>query len=407
MRAVTLVYLLLSHALAQSEKGDDATCEGLPDSAVLLQTKAQTETEKDLVQDEAITGECKDWCETVPAAWPRKCEWPHCKSCASCGQSFAAEEESGFEQADEHDEQATTGRCEGWCEEVPSDWSTKCAWPHCKGCGSCGVCKEWCEEPPAAWSTKCGWTKLCDGCSSCSGSPSSPPPSPPSPPPPAPPSPPPLAPPSPPSNGIASGETGSEGTPGKEPETIPDRFLNCHNYWRCIHDAPPIKWDKDVAQGSQEWANRGQMSHSDCYKIPPPQGPAGENLASGSSMSPEQACEMWHDENPDSGPNCGGHCTAMLWKSAYKLGCGVKGGLVVCRYGGKSLRDGTPNFGGRSEYKQNVGYPDNSKDAECKKKWPVSTKGSTNPGGGGGGGGRNPFGGGGGGFNPFGGGGWR
>jgi len=149
------------------------------------------------------------------------------------------------------------------------------------------------------------------------------------------------------------------------------------------------------------------MSHSDCYKIPAPQGPAGENLASGSSMSPEQACKMWHDENPDSGPNCGGHCTAMLWKSAYKLGCGVKGGLVVCRYGGKSLRDGTPNFGGRSEYKQNVGYPDNSKDAECKKKWPVSTKGSTNPGGSGGGGGRNPFGGGGGGFNPFGGGGWR
>merc|ERR1719161_1584428 len=108
---------------------------------------------------------------------------------------------------------------------------------------------------------------------------------------------------------------------------------------------------------------------------------------------------MWHDESPEQGPRCGGQCTAMLWKSATKLGCGMgPRNLVVCRYGGKSLRDGTPNFGGRSEYRQNVGYPDNRKEAECKKKWPLSTKGSTN---GGGGRGNNPFGGGGGGGNPF------
>merc|ERR1719395_312805 len=85
---------------------------------------------------------------------------------------------------------------------------------------------------------------------------------------------------------------------------------------------------------------------------------------------------MWHDENPERGPRCGGHCTAMLWKSATKLGCGMgPRNLVVCRYGGKSLRDGTPNFGGRASYEANVGFPDDSKKDACKKKFPQSKAG--------------------------------
>jgi uncharacterized protein YkwD len=362
MKTIVLVLIssLLSHTVAECEHGDDATCKDQIDSSALLQTKAYaSEAEEhyvkqlgkngeDLATADITEAECKGWCSTVPSGWPVKCKWDSCKGCEPC---------------------KPKGECKAWCAEVPSPWSAKCGWAGCKGCSSCS------EAPPAP-------------------TPAPAPPPPPPPPPPAPEAP---------ADDTGSGETGDSGTPGKVPETIPDRFLNCHNYWRCIHDSPPIKWDKDVAQGSQEWANRGQMSHSDCYHIPPPQGPTGENLASGSSMSPERACEMWHDESPENGPSCGGHCTAMLWKSAYKLGCGVKGGLVVCRYGGKSLRDGTPNFGGRSEYTQNVGYPDNSKEAECKKKWPLSTKGSTGGGGGRGGGGGNPFGGSGGGGDPFGG----
>lgn len=204
-----------------------------------------------------------------------------------------------------------------------------------------------------------------------------------------------------------SGTTGSVGTPQKVPDSIPDRWLNAHNYWRCLHGSPPIKWDTDFAKGAQEWANRGQMSHAKCYKIPPPQGPAGENLASGSVMSPEKASSMWHDESPEKGPRCGGHCTAMLWSSAYKLGCGIHGSLYVCRYGGKSLREGTPNFGSRDAYTANIGFPDDSKEESCKKEWPQSEKGDTNTGDKGGGGGSGGRGGKGGGRSPFGGRGFR
>merc|ERR1719421_1229476 len=185
------------------------------------------------------------------------------------------------------------------------------------------------------------------------------------------------------------------GGEGEKPKTLPQRFVAAHNYWRCIHDAPPIKWDKDFAEGAQKWADRGQMSHAQCYKIPPPQGPAGENLAMGSSMTPEQAASKWHDESPEQGPRCGGHCTAMLWKSATKLGCGMgPRNLVVCRYGGRSLRDGTPNFGGRGAYEANVGFPDNSKKDACKKKFPQSEAAAEPSGGGGSGGSGRPSGGG-------------
>jgi len=185
---------------------------------------------------------------------------------------------------------------------------------------------------------------------------------------------------------------GGGGSQGKTPTTIPDRWVNAHNYWRCIHGSPPIAWDVDFARGAQKWADRGQMSHAKSYKIPPPEGPCGENLAGGSSVTIEGAVDMWHDENPERGPRCGGHCTAMLWKAGVKLGCGIgkssMGHLYVCRYGGGNP---LPNFGGN--YEANVGFPDNSKKDECKKKWPLGA-GAT-PGGspsGGSGRGRSPSG---------------
>lgn len=159
------------------------------------------------------------------------------------------------------------------------------------------------------------------------------------------------------------------GTPGKKPTSVPDRWVNAHNYYRCIHNAPPIRWDTAFARGAQKWADRGQMSHAQCYKIPPPEGPAGENLASGSAgyMTIEKASYNWWNESPGSAPNCGGHCTAMLWKAATKLGCGIgKGGmgdLLVCRYGGGNP---LPNMAGAKQAQ--VGRLDNSKKAACKKK---------------------------------------
>eukprot|EP00928_Gymnodinium_smaydae_P049810 TRINITY_DN3345_c1_g1_i1.p1 TRINITY_DN3345_c1_g1~~TRINITY_DN3345_c1_g1_i1.p1 ORF type:complete len:338 (-),score=69.98 TRINITY_DN3345_c1_g1_i1:117-1130(-) len=146
----------------------------------------------------------------------------------------------------------------------------------------------------------------------------------------------------------------------------PAEWLKYHNYWRCVHNSPEIHWDADFAAGAQEWADRGQFQHADCYNIPPPRGPAGENLASGSAgyMTIRRAVDMWHDENPERGPRCGGHCTAMLWKAATKLGCGLATNgqtLLVCRYGGGSP---VPNMAGA--YEANVGFPDDTKEPQCR-----------------------------------------
>eukprot|EP00747_Dinoflagellata_sp_TGD_P136195 gnl/TRDRNA2_/TRDRNA2_175527_c0_seq1.p1 gnl/TRDRNA2_/TRDRNA2_175527_c0~~gnl/TRDRNA2_/TRDRNA2_175527_c0_seq1.p1 ORF type:complete len:430 (+),score=108.52 gnl/TRDRNA2_/TRDRNA2_175527_c0_seq1:114-1403(+) len=184
------------------------------------------------------------------------------------------------------------------------------------------------------------------------------------------------------------------GSPGKKPTTDQDRWINVHNYWRCVHGKDlgtnPMVWDDGIAVGAQKWADRGQMNHDKCYDLQPPQGPVGENLAGGSNVHIEESAYMWHDENPDKGPGAGGHTTAMLWKSAFKLGCGIgkdsRGGtFTVCRYGGGDPLDKrkAANFGGSSAKEANVGFPDDGLRGACEKKWPCGGKGcNSNPKGG-------------------------
>jgi len=156
---------------------------------------------------------------------------------------------------------------------------------------------------------------------------------------------------------------------GPDPEA--STWLQVHNYFRCIHNTGPIEWDKDVAAGSAEWAQRGQMSHAKCYKIPPPRGPAGENLAAG-QRDIEAAVTAWYDESPERGPRCGGHCTALLWKNSKALGCSKKNTwngnrpMYVCRYAKSAA-----NF---NKNDNSVGMPDYSREEECHRQFPVSTR---------------------------------
>merc|ERR1719215_1400765 len=148
-------------------------------------------------------------------------------------------------------------------------------------------------------------------------------------------------------------------------------WLKIHNYFRCIHNTPEIEWDKDVAAGSAEWAQKGQMTHSKCYKIPPPRGPSGENLAAG-QRDIEAAVTTWYDENPEKGPSCGGHCTALLWKKSKALGCSKKNTwrgsrpMYVCRYAKSAA-----NFGSKSA---GVNMPDYSREPQCYAKYPVGKR---------------------------------
>jgi hypothetical protein len=146
-----------------------------------------------------------------------------------------------------------------------------------------------------------------------------------------------------------------------------------------MHGVPPVTWSKAVAASAQEWANKGVFKHSSSYKIAPPAGPAGENLAMG-HRSIEAADAAWYSEVKNCGPFPGcksgsngitGHFTAMIWKGVKEIGCGIYINkskrpwkrLYVCRYkAGDTLSRDTPNMGGG--YKANVPRPIKS-ESQC------------------------------------------
>merc|ERR1711990_79261 len=135
--------------------------------------------------------------------------------------------------------------------------------------------------------------------------------------------------------------------------------------------------------------NQRQMSHSDCYSVPAPAGPAGENLAWASySLSAERSVQMWYDEVNDCGPFPGcktgsrgatGHFTALIWDGVKEIGCTANNhGLRACQYRGGDTKDcTTPNMGGH--YETNVFKPVFSL-AECEKRVDECKRGSSNGG---------------------------
>jgi len=173
-------------------------------------------------------------------------------------------------------------------------------------------------------------------------------------------------------------------------------WLRSTNIFRCMHGVPPVSWSKAVAASAQAWANRGLFRHARSYKIPPPAGPAGENLAVG-HPTPSHANQGWYDEvrdcfrfpgckgdhgNRGKDGNAIGHFTAMIWKGVKTIGCGqslVKSGrwkgrmLTVCRYrAGSRLSCNTPNM--RGCYRKNVPKPIRSM-KQCIKMFPKKKAG--------------------------------
>jgi len=135
------------------------------------------------------------------------------------------------------------------------------------------------------------------------------------------------------------------------------------NQFRCLTGADPVSWSNDLAWSAQHTANAGRMQHSNAYDDSPPNGPAGENLAQG-HPNIASAVTDWYDEYHQCvWPGCeggmSGHFTAMVWRGATSMGCGVNwnaGPLYVCRYkGGDHLDCSTPNILGC--YNDQVGQP--------------------------------------------------
>jgi uncharacterized protein YkwD len=119
---------------------------------------------------------------------------------------------------------------------------------------------------------------------------------------------------------------------------IEQQALSTHNYYRHLHHAPPLIWDKDLAAYAKKYAQKCQFKHS--------QSPYGENLAAGFS-SVAEAISAWHAEeknysyqNPQFIHGTG-HFTQLVWKSTKRLGCchiycggknNTPGNLLVCEY---------------------------------------------------------------------------
>ena len=72
-------------------------------------------------------------------------------------------------------------------------------------------------------------------------------------------------------------------------------FVDATNKYRCMHGAPAVVWDDDMAANANKYISPlTEMEHSNSYDLKPPFGPAGENLAWGSDpMPPAKAVEMW------------------------------------------------------------------------------------------------------------------
>jgi hypothetical protein len=158
--------------------------------------------------------------------------------------------------------------------------------------------------------------------------------------------------------------------------------LTATNVKRCMHGAPPVTWNDAVTDHLENFLqgmSMATMAHDNCYQIPPPAGPAGENLfASSNRRTPQSAVDAWYSEvnycnggpsgftdgcQSGSGPT--GHFTALVWAGVQQIGCAYSnnGQVIGCRYwSGDSLSANTPNMGGA--YVSQVGHLSRT-EAEC------------------------------------------
>lgn len=165
----------------------------------------------------------------------------------------------------------------------------------------------------------------------------------------------------------------------------PEEWVKWHNIYRCMHGAPAVTWNKAVAKSAHDYTWRlTQMKHSKSYDVPPPAGPAGENIywTSGSATA-EAAVEAWYSEVNNCIPSptkftdgCGkgngvtGHFTAMIWNTVKEIGCSLNSGgkIALCRYkAGDSLSLDTPNMNRAAGNYVNHVLPKMMSKSDCEK----------------------------------------
>jgi len=142
-----------------------------------------------------------------------------------------------------------------------------------------------------------------------------------------------------------------DGNEGPATGSMRKAYLAATNIYRCMHGAPAVKWDSNIANGAYRWVRANGFNHARGTGL-------GENLY-WSSPAPSNAWKVvtnWYNEvrycywpGCQRGSRTVGHFTALVWKDVYKIGCAQSGKTAICRY---KTRSCGPNCYGR--YKANV-----------------------------------------------------
>lgn len=143
-----------------------------------------------------------------------------------------------------------------------------------------------------------------------------------------------------------------------------DRLLDSHNRERASAGVPALRWNSDLAQRAQAWADHlsetGTFEHSPNLPGRPLE---GENIWGGTpgAFRPEAMVDRWISEKKDfipgvfpansqtGRPQDVSHYTQLIWARSGEIGCGLsdKGDeeILVCRYSEPGNIRGRDPFG--------------------------------------------------------------
>lgn len=132
--------------------------------------------------------------------------------------------------------------------------------------------------------------------------------------------------------------------------TFAERTLDAQNRERLKLGLEPLKWDPDLAQSAQQWADylaaTGRFEHAPENRARP----EGENLWAGTKgfFAPEARVDAWIREKkffragvfPDNSTTGRvedvGHYTQLIWRATTEVGCAEAASaiedILVCRY---------------------------------------------------------------------------
>ncbi|MBL0916579.1 MAG: hypothetical protein IBJ13_14055 [Sphingopyxis sp.] len=144
-----------------------------------------------------------------------------------------------------------------------------------------------------------------------------------------------------------------------------DRLLDSHNRERALAGVPALRWNSDLAQRAQAWADHlaatGRFEHSPNIPGRPLE---GENIWGGTAgaFRPESMVELWIAEKENFIPGVFprnsrtgraqdvSHYTQLIWGRSAEVGCGLARSdqeeILVCRYSEPG------NVSGRDQFAQ-------------------------------------------------------